>query len=102
MELVQLCRPGRNAQPSSTHAFARARGDGDAQLSQAMSASELMYFFGAPLAHIVEYQDRLRSTRCEKSFRAAARSRRACDFAAQLAVAASTPAARGPGCADAA
>ena len=100
MELVQLCRSGRNARPSSTRALAPASGDGDAQLLQAMSASELMYFFGAPLAHIVEYQDRLRSTRCEKSFRAAARSRRACDFAAQLAVAASPPAARRPECAD--
>ena len=51
----------------------------------AMSASELMYFFGAPLAHVVSYEDHLRTSRCEKTIRVVTRSRRAPDFYAQIA-----------------
>ena len=99
MEPVRLCRSDESL-PSRTSEPAAAAERLAASPAQAMSASELMYFFGAPLAHIVEYQDRLRTTRCEKSLRLVARSRRACGFAAQLAMAASTLAIPRPGGAD--
>jgi hypothetical protein len=44
-----------------------------------MSASELMYFHGAPLAHVVSYEDHLRATRCERIVRVVTRGRRALD-----------------------
>ena len=46
----------------------------------AMNASELMYFFGAPLAHVVDYENHLRASRCEKTFREMTRGRRALGF----------------------
>ena len=49
---------------------------------EAMSASELMFFFGAPLAHVVDYEQHERASRQEKAVRVLARSRRAPDFGA--------------------
>ena len=60
--------------------------------SQPMNASELMYFFGAPLAHVVDYEDHLRAGRCEKTIREMTRGRRILGFPAALVL---------PGSADA-
>ena len=77
MELVQLCRPEQNADSSSLNLALPAR-EADGRLApQAMNASELMYYYGAPLAHVVEYEDRLRMSRCEKIVRVGTRNRRA-------------------------
>jgi hypothetical protein len=56
-----------------------------------MNASELMYFFGAPLAHVVDYEDHLRANRSEKTIREMTRGRRTPGFPAQLALPASLP-----------
>ena len=52
---------------------------------QPMNASELMYFFGAPLAHVVDYENHLRASRCEKTIREMTRGRRTPGFPAPLA-----------------
>jgi len=49
---------------------------------EAMNASELMFFFGAPLAHVVDYEEHERAVRQEKASRVLARSRRTLDLAA--------------------
>jgi len=48
--------------------------------AEAMNASELMYFFGAPLAHVVDYEDHIRANRHEKAVREMTRGRRALGF----------------------
>ena len=53
--------------------------------AQALNASEQMFFFGAPLAHVVLYEQHLRATRQEKAIRQLARTRRTFDLATQLA-----------------
>ena len=35
----------------------------------ALNASEQMFFFGAPLAHVVQYEEHLRAGRQERAFR---------------------------------
>ena len=62
-----------------------------APASQPMNASELMYFFGAPLAHVVDYENHLRASRCEKTFREMTRGRRPIGFLAPLASPACPP-----------
>jgi hypothetical protein len=47
---------------------------------EAMNASELMFFFGAPLAHVVDYEEHVRASRQEKASRVFARSRRALEM----------------------
>ena len=85
MDLVPFCepRPDPEAPPSAP---ARAGvGPVERQLAQAMNASELMFFLGAPLAHVVDYENRLRASRCEKVVREVARSCRALHLHAQCA-----------------
>lgn len=50
-----------------------------------MNAAEQMFFFGAPLAHVVEYEENLKETRREQAARRLARARGPHDFARQLA-----------------
>ena len=45
-----------------------------------MNASELMFFYGAPLAHIVAYEEELRAARRGKALRALTRARRPANF----------------------
>ena len=42
---------------------------------QPMSASEQMYYYGAPLGHVVQYEERLRNARCHKTIRELIRHR---------------------------
>jgi len=62
-----------------------------------MNASELMYFFGAPLAHVVDYENELRASRCERTIREMTRGRRALGFPAQLTAGAGPPEAADAG-----
>ena len=77
MELVPVCEPESGAAIRSPRPARAPLGPVERRLARAMNASEQMYFFGAPLAHVVDYEDRLRSSRCEKSIRDVARSCRA-------------------------
>ncbi len=79
MELVQLCRPEQQAGSGSTRSVTGDSAPPD------MNASEQMYFLGAPLAHVVAYEDTLRTARCEKTIRDGSRGRRPAGFPAQLA-----------------
>lgn len=82
MDLVPYCdTASRRSGPART-----APGPVELRLAQAMNASEQMYFFGAPLAHVVDYEDRLRATRCEKTVREVARSCRALQLDALTAL----------------
>ena len=63
--------------------------------AQALNASEQMFFFGAPLAHVVLYEEHLRAVRQEKAIRQLARTPRSFNFATQLAGLRELPAARG-------
>jgi hypothetical protein len=83
MDLVPIRTPlpaaGRYAW---TIALPRPGRGGTAPVAQDMDASELMFFFGAPLAHVVHYEQHLRQVRAEKAQRALLRSRRPFDHAA--------------------
>jgi hypothetical protein len=59
---------------------------GSSPACQPMNASEQMYFFGAPLAHVVDYENHLRASRCEKTIREISRGRRALGFPLPLAL----------------
>ena len=43
--------------------------------AETMTAAELMFFFGAPLAHVVEYEENLKAVRREQAARRLARAR---------------------------
>ena len=45
----------------------------------AMNASELMFFFGAPLAHVIRYEEHLRESRRERELALARRTARFVD-----------------------
>ena len=62
-----------------------------------MNASELMFFFGAPLAHVVRYESHLREMRHTKTVRHLARTRKARDFTSGMATLAPAPRAAGAG-----
>ena len=63
--------------------------------AQALNASEQMFFFGAPLAHVVLYEEHLRAIRQEKAIRQQARTPRSFNFATQLAGLRELPTVRG-------
>jgi hypothetical protein len=48
---------------------------------ETMNASELMFFFGAPLAHVVQYEDHLKASRNVRAARPLSRCRRVPEFA---------------------
>lgn len=50
----------------------------------AMNASELMFFFGAPLAHVLAYEEDLRAARRGNAQRALNRARRPANFVVPL------------------
>ena len=74
MELVSSREPEHGAASSAAPPALTVIGPIELMLAKGMSASELTYFFGAPLAHVVEYENRLRAARSEKVVRAVARS----------------------------
>jgi hypothetical protein len=49
-----------------------------------MTAAEQMFFFGAPLAHVVQFEEHLRLTRQEQAARRLLRCRGLHDFSRQL------------------
>ena len=77
MDLVPFYEPGRDSQSPSSAPAGTGVGPVERLLGQAMNASELVFFLGAPLAHVVDYENRLRANRCEKVVREVARSCRA-------------------------
>ena len=91
MEVIhsRLDLTAENQSPAPT--LSRFRPPGRTSASQPMNASELMYFFGAPLAHVVDYENHLRASRCEKTFREMTRGRRALGFPAPFASPARPP-----------
>jgi len=74
MEMIPLCEPNKGAVSRSSGPGRAPIGPVERLLAQAMNASELLYFFGAPLAHVVDYEERLRAARCEKTIREVARN----------------------------
>ena len=61
-----------------------------------MNASEIMFFYGAPVAHIVRYEEHLKAQRAEKAARNFMRQPRSLTGAAQLAQLLATPPRREP------
>lgn len=82
MGIFQFFRLGQNADGGSDDPATLEGSLDDTVAPEAMSASEQMYYFDAPLAHVVDYEDRLRMSRCEKTIRVVNRSRRPTHFAA--------------------
>ena len=78
MTLVHLRQPPQD-RPSYSWSLVlpRRRGQGYALQDEAMNASELMFFFGAPLAHVVDYEQHLKAARYERAARESSRGRRA-------------------------
>jgi len=78
MEIAELHHPPRNADSYAwTLVLPRRAGPGKTLRPEQLNASEQMFFFGAPLAHVVRYEEHLKAMRHEKAARVAARSRRA-------------------------
>jgi hypothetical protein len=86
MELVPSHEPTHDTACRAPAPEDPSVGPVDRRLAQAMNASELMYFFGAPLAHVVDYEDCLRAARCDKTVREVTRSGRAARFYADVAI----------------
>ena len=86
MTVAQLRPPRRHAEPYSwTVALSRpARADRTLHFEE-MNASEQMFFFDAPLAHVVLYEDHLRQVRADKAARDLLRARRPFSFTAPMA-----------------
>ena len=77
MDMVQLRRPAPPARPYSwTVALSRPAQAGAPLGMEEMNASEQMFFFGAPLAHVVSYEEHLRQLRAERAARDLLRTRR--------------------------
>jgi hypothetical protein len=81
MDVVQLRRPAPQARPYSwTVALSRPARPGVPLRSDELNASEQMFFFGAPLAHVVCYEEHLRQQRAERLARDSMRARRPVHF----------------------
>jgi hypothetical protein len=86
MSVAQLReRPQEVQWHSWTLVLSRKTASGRPVKPEEMNASELMFFFGAPLSHVVRYEDHLRAARAEKLARGAMRSRRSFDFVSEMA-----------------
>ena len=86
MNILDLTRPPpAPAERSWSLVVSRPRGTDRSLRPDAMNAAELMFFFGAPFAHIVAYEEHLRLTRREQAARRLARSRPRLGFVRQLA-----------------
>jgi hypothetical protein len=85
MSVAQLREPRQEVQRHSwTLVLSRKTASGRPVRSEEMNASELMFFFGAPLSHVVRYEDHLRAARAEKLARGAMRSRRSFDLVKEM------------------
>ena len=62
-----------------TLALPRPLGANRSLRAETMDAAELMFFYGAPLAHVVEYGDHLKAMRREQAARRLARARKPFD-----------------------
>jgi len=77
-QVPEFNRLERERQPSGrvwTVAFARTLGRNRLLSAATMNAAEQMFFFDAPLAHVVHYEDQLRAARHEQATRRLARAR---------------------------
>ena len=93
MDTLDLSRPPlERADRCWTIVLPRPCGTDRSLRPEAMNAPEQMFFFGAPLAHIVEYEEHLREVRREQAARRLARSRGPHDFTRQLPVPGAAPA----------
>jgi hypothetical protein len=95
MSVAQLREPPQQVQRHSwTLVLSRKTASGRPVRAAEMNASELMFFFGAPLSHVVRYEDHLRAARAEKLARGAMRSRRPFDLVKEMT---GSPAVAQPG-----
>lgn len=82
MNSLKLCRTSRRAGQNSWSLVIPPHDPPGQPLDpDTMNASELMFFFGAPLAHVVQYEDHLKAVRNTRSSRPLGRCRRAPEFA---------------------
>jgi hypothetical protein len=94
MEVARLRRRSPDADSYAwTFALARPAGPGRVLRPEAMNASEQMFFFGAPLAHVVQYEDHLKAVRHERAAKDLARGGRLSGFASQMAALRALPGA---------
>ena len=76
MDILELRRPQLKAvERSWTVALPRPHGRAHLLSAQTMSAAEQMFFFGAPLAHVVQYEERLKVMRQDHAARRLIRAR---------------------------
>ena len=77
MSVLDLPRPQpKSAERCFTIALPRAA---RSLAAETMTAAELMFFFDAPLAHVVEYEEHLKAIRREQAARRLARAHRPFD-----------------------
>ena len=92
MNILDLTRPPpAPAERSWSFVVSRPRGTDRSLQPGSMNAAEQMFFFGAPFAHIVAYEEHIRLTRREQAARRLARSRPPLGFVRQLAAVAPVP-----------
>jgi hypothetical protein len=85
MTVLDLPRPQpKPAEPCWTIVLA-PRDGARALQAETMTAAEQMFFFGAPLAHVVEYEEQLKVLRREQAARRLARARKPFDAIPGLA-----------------
>jgi hypothetical protein len=86
MDVVQLREPAPQPRSYSwTVALSRPAKPGVPLRCAELNASEQMFFFGAPLAHVVCYEEHLRQQRVERLARDSLRARRPIHFQAEAA-----------------
>ena len=95
---MELRRPQPKAEGRCwTVVLPRPRGAERFLRAETMNAAEQMFFFGAPLAHVVLYEEHLRSTRQEIAARRMMRARGPHNLSRELAALAPAPASAGDG-----
>ena len=83
MDIAELGRPQPKARERCwTVVLPRPQGADRFLRAETMNATELMFFFGAPLAHVIQYEEHLRESRREREFALARRTTRFIDPAA--------------------
>ena len=94
MNIVDLSLPQPpSAERCWTIALPRPRGADRFLRPETMTAAEQMFFVGAPLAHVVQYEEHLKAMRRDQAGRRHARARGTLDLARELAVPGIAPAA---------
>ncbi len=95
MEIVRLRGQRPDARPYSwTVVLPRPNPDGAPLRPETLNASEQMFFFGAPLAHVVQYEDTVRVARQDRTIKQITRARRAFNFGTGLDALRELPALR--------